>query len=237
MWGQHHIRSTASLASILCLFNYTLYISEPIDNEVIFAMTNQCLVCLRQLNSKAALKSHTGSANPTLCKPHVCRRSDRTFYSQKAMEQHRDSPDHTIFSCDACNKSFGRKQAMRDHQKSLGHENTVRRAERARQARVSATTSVRNVRSYPMVKEKEGMFAFLHYLLASSFSIMPHTPAILSSFALYHTDNSSTTAEEYCSDSDAWTKSSHVEQNEDQDWALCDKDCWWCGYRADRVDY
>jgi hypothetical protein len=30
---------------------------------------------------------------------------------------------------------------------------------------------------------------------------------------------------------------SHYMDDDDQDWALCDKDCGWCGHCADGVDY
>lgn len=114
-------------------------------------MANQCLICLKQLKSKAALKSHTGTDNPTLRKPHVCRKCDRPFCSQKAMESHRDSPAHINFSCDVCSKSFGSKQAIGAYQKSLGYKSTVQRPEKesARQALSSATTSARNASLYP----------------------------------------------------------------------------------------
>jgi hypothetical protein len=84
-------------------------------------MENQCLICLKQLNSKAALKGHTGTDDPTLRKPHACGKCDKFFCSQTAMEQHRDGPAHPTFSCNVCNKSFGSKQAVADHQKSLRH--------------------------------------------------------------------------------------------------------------------
>ncbi|OAK96081.1 hypothetical protein IQ06DRAFT_309640 [Phaeosphaeriaceae sp. SRC1lsM3a] len=133
-------------------------------------MANQCLICLKQLKSKAALKSHTGTDNPTLRKPHVCRKCDRPFCSQKAMESHRDSPAHINFSCDA-----------------------------------------------------------------SSTSILTHTFGKSSFSTLSYTDGSSTTEVDCWSDEGAWAYNLHVGQDEDEDWALCDKDCGWCGHCADSV--
>jgi hypothetical protein len=100
---------------------YTPSISELAENEALFTMANQCLICLKQLDSKAALKNHTGTADPTLRKPHACGKCDRSFCSQGAMEQHRDAPAHPTFSYNVCNKSFGGKQAVADHKKSLRH--------------------------------------------------------------------------------------------------------------------
>ena len=143
MWGQHHVKSTASHSNIL--ITYTLIISTPTEHETLLSMANQCLICLKQCISKAALKNHTGTADSALRKPHVCRKCDRALCSQRAMEQHRYSPTHTTFSCDVCIKQFGSKQAVADHKKSLKHKSMVYRAKLACQAPVSAITSAGNV--------------------------------------------------------------------------------------------
>jgi MinD superfamily P-loop ATPase len=119
-------------------------------------MANQCSICHKQLKSKAALRNHTDTTDPKLRKAHVCRKCDRPFCSQKAMESHRDSPYHITFSCDVCNKSFGSKQAIEAHQKSLRHTSAVKRAEKegARQTLVGATTSAGNVSLDPLVNQK-----------------------------------------------------------------------------------
>ncbi|KAH7349232.1 hypothetical protein BKA66DRAFT_431571 [Pyrenochaeta sp. MPI-SDFR-AT-0127] len=123
------------------------------------------------------------------------------------MEQHRDSPAHsTMFSCNVCNKRFGSKQAVADHQKSPQHKRIVDQAKLARGA-------------------------------AASSSIKPHTPAIPPVSVPDYTDCSSNTDDEYCSDNGAWVNNSYVGRDDDQDWALCDKACGWCGHCADSVDY
>jgi hypothetical protein len=66
---------------------------------------------------------------------------------------------------------------------------------------------------------------------------MRHTSAILSVSALYYTNDGSATNEEHFSDEGAWTYNSHVGQNDGRGWALCDKDCGWCGHCADNVGY
>ena len=68
------------------------------------------------------------------------------------MEQHRDSPAHAIFSCDVCNKTFGSKQAVTDHQKSARHNSMVNQAGLARWASMGAAASTGSVRSHPMSK-------------------------------------------------------------------------------------
>lgn len=119
-------------------------------------MANQCSICHKQLKSKAALKDQTDTANQKLRKAHVCRKCDRPFCSQKAMEAHRDSPDHITFSCHVCNKSFGSKQAIKAHQKSLRHTSAVQRAEeeRAHQTLIGATISAGNVSLRPLVNQQ-----------------------------------------------------------------------------------
>jgi hypothetical protein len=63
---------------------------------------------------------------------------------------------YCTFSCNVYNKSFGSKQAIKAHQKSLRHTSAVQRAEkeRVRQTLVGATTSAGNVSSYPLVNQK-----------------------------------------------------------------------------------
>ena len=131
---------------------WRLFQSQFIEHEIISTMANQCLICLKQLKSKAALKGHTGTADPTLCKPYVCCRCDRPFCSQKVMEQHRDSPAHATFSCDVCNKTFRSKQAVTDHQKSARHNSMVNQAGLARWASMGAAASTGSVRSHPVSK-------------------------------------------------------------------------------------
>jgi hypothetical protein len=80
---------------------------------------------------------------------------------------------------------------MGDHQKWPRHKRIVQRAKSAPQALVSATASAENVRLYPMIKYESVLFCILHCLQASSFSIEPHTPAILSVSTLYYKDDSS----------------------------------------------
>jgi hypothetical protein len=95
-------------------------------------MANECLSCLKQFRSKNALKGHTGTADPKLRVSHVCRKCDRRFCSQRAMEQHRDSPNHPTTNCGVCNRTFGSNQAVAGHKKSQSHKSMVARAERAR---------------------------------------------------------------------------------------------------------
>lgn len=50
---------------------------------------------------------------------------------------------------------------------------------------------------------------------------------------------SDTDSDDEYSDEGAWAQE-HVRtvwDDDDQDWALCDKDCGWCGHCADGVDY
>ena len=77
----------------------------------------------------------------------------------------------------------------------------------------------------------------LHYLQASSSLIVPHTPAIPSIFASGYTNGSSNTNDEHYDDEGVWACNYHLGQDDDQNWALCDKDCGWCGHCADNVDY
>jgi hypothetical protein len=76
----------------------------------------------------------------------------------------------------------------------------------------------------------------LHYLQASSSLIVPHTPAISSIFVSGYTNGSSNTNDEHYDDEGAWAYNHHLGQDDDQNWALCDKDCVWCGLCADNVD-
>jgi hypothetical protein len=39
------------------------------------------------------------------------------------MEQHRDAPSHdTMFTCAACNRTFGSQQALAQHESSFTHK-------------------------------------------------------------------------------------------------------------------
>jgi hypothetical protein len=121
-------------------------------NLTLLIMAKQCLICLKQFNSKAALKCHTGTADPTLRKPHVCRKCDRPFCSQRAMEQHRDSPSHTTFSCDICKKTFGSKKAVADHQNSVRHKSSAHWGGLPHRDSIGAVTSAGNVRFHSVLK-------------------------------------------------------------------------------------
>jgi hypothetical protein len=81
------------------------------------------------------------------------------------------------------------------------------------------------------------LLELLHYLQVSSSLIVPHTPVIPSIFVSGYKNDSSNTGDEYYSDEGAWAYHSHVEQDDDQDWALCDKDCGRCGHCADNMDH
>ena len=103
----------------------TIFISELTEYDTLFPMANQCPICFKPFKSKIALRDHTGTADPTLRKPHVCCKCDTPFCSQRAMEHHRDWPNHPTFNCSVCNRPFESKRAVTDHQKSLKHDSMV----------------------------------------------------------------------------------------------------------------
>jgi hypothetical protein len=129
----------------------TLFISEHTNYEALFPMAKQCPTCLEHFKTKNALKCHTGTTDPSLRVPHMCPKCDRRFCSQRAMEQHRDSPNHPTTSCEVCSRTFGSNQGVADHRGSRSHKSMVDRAERARQARLGAVTSADNVRSHSVL--------------------------------------------------------------------------------------
>jgi hypothetical protein len=112
-------------------------------------MLTKCPICPKQFPSKSGLKNHTGTADPNLRKPHVCRDCDKTFCSQKAMEQHRDtSVQETVFKCDVCRKGFKSKQAVAQHRRSSLHVGMPAPAKPPVRFVVGSTLSTGNVRSY-----------------------------------------------------------------------------------------
>lgn len=91
-------------------------------------MANQCPICSKFFDSKLGLKSHTGTSNSKSRQVHIRGKCDKKFCSQRAMEQHRDAPDHnTMFPCDVCKKPFGSKQAIAQHRKSESHTKILNR--------------------------------------------------------------------------------------------------------------
>ena len=135
---------------------YTLFLQDLIPCKALFTMAKQCPICPKQFDSKAALKGHTGTADPTVRKPHVCPKCDKTFCSKRAMEQHRDAPSHkSMFSCDVCKKQFGSKPAVAQHQKSLSHERILAGAKLARGSAMDAVTNTGNVRCLLSLQSRE----------------------------------------------------------------------------------
>lgn len=109
-------------------------------------MAHQCPTCPKTFNSKAALKSHTGTADPKLRRPHLCPKCDGPFCSQRAMEAHRNSPSHIVFSCNVCDRPpFKSKKALADHRKALNHRTSDNVAEVDRKPSVVTITDARNV--------------------------------------------------------------------------------------------
>lgn len=112
-----------------------LSLDSPLSN-----MANQCPICSKSFPSETALRGHTGTNETMSRRAHTCHKCNRRFCSQKAMEQHRDAPSHSIapsssvapshitnFRCEVCKRSFGSKQAVLQHETSSSHKQKLAR--------------------------------------------------------------------------------------------------------------
>ena len=55
----------------------------------------------------------------------------------------------------------------------------------------------------------------------------------MSKKCMYNYDDSNDQDSDERSDEEDWMNTSQTGWDDDQDWALCDKDCGWCGHCAD----
>ena len=79
-------------------------------------MANQYTIYAKQFTDQTTLKNHTGSNTQSLCIPHGCPKCEQIFCSQRAMEDHRNTPTHReSFYCSVCKRPFGSKQALAQH--------------------------------------------------------------------------------------------------------------------------
>src|SRR4051794_9039566 len=63
---------------------------------------------------------------------HYCQNCDRTFGSQQALQQHRNSPAHVpVYGCDDCKRSFGSQHALQHHLDSPAHAPVYQRDRRS----------------------------------------------------------------------------------------------------------
>lgn len=77
-------------------------------------MSCRCVLCDRTFDSDKALQQHKRDAP---AHAFDCTTCDRHFGSEEALDQHlRDSPAHApSFDCESCNRSFGSEEALNQH--------------------------------------------------------------------------------------------------------------------------
>jgi len=77
-------------------------------------MSCRCILCDRSFDSDKALQQHKQDAP---AHAFDCTTCDRHFGSEEALDQHlRDSPAHApSFDCESCNRSFGSEEALNQH--------------------------------------------------------------------------------------------------------------------------
>ncbi|PVI08028.1 hypothetical protein DM02DRAFT_510929 [Periconia macrospinosa] len=172
-------------------------------------MTYVCNICTKRFNTRGGLKNHTGTNTTSARKPHPCDRCAQIFCSEQSLRSHQNAPSHaTMFGCSLCNRKFGSKQAHRQHMGSESHARKHKETPSSIAPAAKVDTRSRVLGDWQSSKE-----------------------------CTYDHDY---TSDQYSNDEssrEAWLYTSPTDWEDDQDWALCDKECGWCGHCADGVSY